>query len=311
MDYKEIIKLWIGPKLMVFLADPRDIELILSSQVYLDKSPEYRFFKPWLGNGLLISSGKSRRNSISFSFPFLWPQQHIFCLFLNRLTRFKLILFSINNMRVEEEYLMKAISVNTGFLKEHLEPPCTTFRIFALQIQVKKHFREDDFDLMIKNFALECLWMIYCEKFQVNADQATIEHAQSTLYPLWTSSKANLKPPNEYLLISGHKWRSHRKLIAPTFHLNVLKSFIELFNDNSRHVCKKMRALNGKTFDCHDYMSECTVEILLGKWNVPKIIDKKKVGKYLRLTLKLHIKMHHKHQQLVSYLTDVHFTCLS
>jgi hypothetical protein len=57
-DYKDVIKLWAGPKLLVFLADPRDIELILSSQVYLDKSPEYRFFKPWLGNGLLISSGK-------------------------------------------------------------------------------------------------------------------------------------------------------------------------------------------------------------------------------------------------------------
>jgi cytochrome P450 family 4 len=58
-DYKDVIKLWAGPKLLVFLADPRDIELILSSQVYLDKSPEYRFFKPWLGNGLLISSGKA------------------------------------------------------------------------------------------------------------------------------------------------------------------------------------------------------------------------------------------------------------
>lgn len=57
-DYKDVIKLWAGPKLLVFLADPRDIELILSSQVYLDKSPEYRFFKPWLGNGLLISSGE-------------------------------------------------------------------------------------------------------------------------------------------------------------------------------------------------------------------------------------------------------------
>ncbi len=67
------------------------------------------------------------------------------------------------------------------------------------------------------------------------------------------------------LIIIGQKWRAHRKLIAPTFHLNVLKSFIELFNDNSRLVCKKMRALNGKTFDCHDYMSECTVEILLGE----------------------------------------------
>ena len=63
----------------------------------------------------------------------------------------------------------------------------------------------------------------------------------------------------------GHKWRQHRKLIAPTFHLNVLKSFIDLFNENSRLVVKKMQNENGKVFDCHDYMSECTVEILLGK----------------------------------------------
>ncbi|XP_058063114.1 cytochrome P450 4g15 [Anopheles bellator] len=116
-DYNEVIKIWIGPKLIVFLVDPRDVELLLSSHVYIDKSPEYRFFKPWLGNGLLIST--------------------------------------------------------------------------------------------------------------------------------------------------GHKWRQHRKLIAPTFHLNVLKSFIDLFNENSRLVVEKMRKENGKAFDCHDYMSECTVEILL------------------------------------------------
>ncbi|XP_053677901.1 cytochrome P450 4g15 [Anopheles nili] len=116
-DYNEVIKIWIGPKLIVFLVDPRDVELLLSSHVYIDKSPEYRFFKPWLGNGLLIST--------------------------------------------------------------------------------------------------------------------------------------------------GHKWRQHRKLIAPTFHLNVLKSFIDLFNENSRLVVEKMHKENGKAFDCHDYMSECTVEILL------------------------------------------------
>ena len=57
-DYDQVIKLWIGPKLLVFLVDPRDVELLLSSHVYIDKSPEYRFFKPWLGNGLLISTGK-------------------------------------------------------------------------------------------------------------------------------------------------------------------------------------------------------------------------------------------------------------
>jgi hypothetical protein len=62
-DFKDVIKLWAGPKLLIFLADPRDIELVLSSQVYLDKSAEYRFFKPWLGNGLLISSGEVKNST--------------------------------------------------------------------------------------------------------------------------------------------------------------------------------------------------------------------------------------------------------
>lgn len=115
-DHEGVVKLWIGPRLLVFLYDPRDVELILSSHVYIDKADDYRFFKPWLGNGLLISTGQ--------------------------------------------------------------------------------------------------------------------------------------------------KWRSHRKLIAPTFHLNVLKSFIDLFNANSRAVVDKLKK-ESSNFDCHDYMSECTVEILL------------------------------------------------
>uniref|UniRef100_A0A1B6CX22 Cytochrome P450 n=1 Tax=Clastoptera arizonana TaxID=38151 RepID=A0A1B6CX22_9HEMI len=118
-QFENVVKMWVGPRLFVFLTDPRDVEIILSSHVHIDKSPEYRFFEPWLGNGLLISTGE--------------------------------------------------------------------------------------------------------------------------------------------------KWRAHRKLIAPTFHLNVLKSFIDLFNQNSREVVRKMLKESGKEFDCHDYMSECTVEILLGK----------------------------------------------
>ncbi|KAM3968140.1 cytochrome P450 4g15 [Aphomia sociella] len=115
-DESGVVKIWIGPRLLVFLYDPRDVELILSSHVHIDKADEYKFFKPWLGNGLLISTGQ--------------------------------------------------------------------------------------------------------------------------------------------------KWRSHRKLIAPTFHLNVLKSFIDLFNANSRAVVDRLKKETG-SFDCHDYMSECTVEILL------------------------------------------------
>ncbi|KAK5643678.1 hypothetical protein RI129_007523 [Pyrocoelia pectoralis] len=113
----DIAGVWAGPKLMIFITDPRDIEIILSSHEYIDKSSEYTFFRPWLGNGILISTGST--------------------------------------------------------------------------------------------------------------------------------------------------WRAQRKLIAPTFHLNVLKRFVDLFNANSRTTVDKLRKECGNTFDCHDYMSEATVEILL------------------------------------------------
>ncbi|KAL7307172.1 hypothetical protein TKK_0000896 [Trichogramma kaykai] len=115
--YGNVARAFLGPKLVVFLVDPRDIEIILSSTVHIDKSPEYRYFAPWLGEGLLISTGE--------------------------------------------------------------------------------------------------------------------------------------------------KWRSHRKIIAPTFHLNVLKSFVPLFFENSIDLVNRLKNEVGKEFDCHDYMSSVTVDILL------------------------------------------------
>lgn len=51
------LRVWALNRMAVFLSDPRDVELILGSQVHLEKAPEYQFFKPWLGDGLLISKG--------------------------------------------------------------------------------------------------------------------------------------------------------------------------------------------------------------------------------------------------------------
>lgn len=115
--FGKVVRGWAGWKLIVFLMDPRDAEVILNSQVHLEKSEEYKFFEPWLGDGLLISS--------------------------------------------------------------------------------------------------------------------------------------------------GDKWRLHRKLIAPAFHMNVLKSFVGIFNNNSRQVVEKLKEEVGREFDVHDYLSEATVDILL------------------------------------------------
>uniref|UniRef100_D3TR52 Cytochrome P450 CYP4G13v2 n=1 Tax=Glossina morsitans morsitans TaxID=37546 RepID=D3TR52_GLOMM len=66
------------------------------------------------------------------------------------------------------------------------------------------------------------------------------------------------------LLVSkGHHWRHHRKMIAPTFHQSILKSFVPTFVQHSKAVCDRLFAKVGKDFDCHKYMSETTVNILL------------------------------------------------
>ncbi|KAJ8727107.1 hypothetical protein PYW08_015504 [Mythimna loreyi] len=115
--YGYVVRGWLGSKLVIFLGNPEDVEVILNSNEHIDKASDYKFFEPWLGEGLLISSGQ--------------------------------------------------------------------------------------------------------------------------------------------------KWRSHRKMIAPTFHINILKSFVDVFNQNSKNVVEKMRPQIGKTFDVHDHMSEVTVDILL------------------------------------------------
>lgn len=52
-------------------------------------------------------------------------------------------------------------------------------------------------------------------------------------------------------------------MIAPTFHLSVLKTFVPLFYENSRDLVIRLRDQIGKEFDCHDYLSAVTVDILL------------------------------------------------
>ncbi|XP_078045877.1 cytochrome P450 4g15-like [Augochlora pura] len=130
--YGPVIRAFLGRKVVIAIYHPRDVEIILSSTVHITKAPEYRFFKPWLGDGLLISAGE--------------------------------------------------------------------------------------------------------------------------------------------------KWRTHRKIIAPTFHMNVLKSFVPLFYENSKDLVIRLREQVGKEFDCHDYMAGVTVDILLETAMGLREADKQKSG---------------------------------
>ncbi|XP_004610397.1 cytochrome P450 4V2-like isoform X1 [Sorex araneus] len=74
-EYRQmpLIKLWLGPVPLVVLYKAENVETILSSSKQIDKSYMYRFLKPWLGLGLLTSTGskwRSRRKMLTPTFHF-------------------------------------------------------------------------------------------------------------------------------------------------------------------------------------------------------------------------------------------------
>uniref|UniRef100_A0A0A1XKY0 Cytochrome P450 4g1 n=3 Tax=Zeugodacus cucurbitae TaxID=28588 RepID=A0A0A1XKY0_ZEUCU len=156
--YGETLRATLGHVLIVFLTNPNDIEIILSSNNHLNKSEEYRYFKPWFGDGLLISS--------------------------------------------------------------------------------------------------------------------------------------------------GNHWRHHRKMIAPTFHQSILKSFVPTFVQHSKNVVERMAKELGKEFDIHDYMSQTTVEILLSTaMGVKKIPEGNKSFEYAKAVVDM-CDIIHKRQVKVMYRLD-------
>ncbi|XP_078404874.1 cytochrome P450 4V2-like [Cetorhinus maximus] len=68
-----LMKLWLGPQPFIVLFHAETVEVVLSSSKQLDKSYAYKFLHPWLGTGLLTSTGnkwRARRKLITPTFHF-------------------------------------------------------------------------------------------------------------------------------------------------------------------------------------------------------------------------------------------------
>ncbi|KAM6972440.1 cytochrome P450 4V8 [Aplochiton taeniatus] len=68
-----LVKMWMGPIPFIILYHPETIEAVLNNPVHIDKAFGYKFLHPWLGTGLLTSTGnkwRRRRKMLTPTFHF-------------------------------------------------------------------------------------------------------------------------------------------------------------------------------------------------------------------------------------------------
>lgn len=78
--YGGLYRVWVLRQLAIFSSDPKDVEVILSSQQHITKNNLYELLHVWLGTGLLMSTGKkwhSRRKIITPTFHFKILEQFV------------------------------------------------------------------------------------------------------------------------------------------------------------------------------------------------------------------------------------------
>lgn len=79
-EYGQTIRMLIGQRIQIILTDPKDVEIVLSSQKLLDKSDEYDFIRPWLAEGVFTAKGQkslSRRKVLAPAFHFSNLEQFV------------------------------------------------------------------------------------------------------------------------------------------------------------------------------------------------------------------------------------------
>ncbi|XP_042883733.1 cytochrome P450 4C1-like [Penaeus japonicus] len=56
-EFGNVARFWVGSKPYCLVSSARAVETILSSSKHIDKGGDYAFFRPWLGEGLVTSTG--------------------------------------------------------------------------------------------------------------------------------------------------------------------------------------------------------------------------------------------------------------
>ncbi|XP_034941155.1 cytochrome P450 4c3-like [Chelonus insularis] len=79
-QFGDIYLLWLGPRPLVFVYRVEGVQPLLSSSIHIEKSLEYQYLKPWLGDGLVNSTGNQwhfLRKLLTPAFHSVMQQQYL------------------------------------------------------------------------------------------------------------------------------------------------------------------------------------------------------------------------------------------
>lgn len=97
------------------------------------------------------------------------------------------------------------------------------------------------------------------------------------------------------LLISKpNKWRPRRKLLTPTFHYDILKDFVQVFNRHGRTLCAKFDKLSnsGEVVNIFHMVTLCTLDIICEAALGTNINAQHKETEYLDAVFKIKFIIH-------------------
>lgn len=141
-DFYPITKLWLADRPIVNVFHPDDVQILLTSTKHIEKNLLYDFLHPWLGTGLLTSSGKKwqhRRKMLTPAFHFNILQEFL-DVFVEQAQELVHSLKSRGSDSVIED-------VVPLFKKHTLKSICET----AMGIPLNKLGNEDDYAAAIRD----------------------------------------------------------------------------------------------------------------------------------------------------------------
>ncbi|XP_042784706.1 cytochrome P450 4F2 isoform X7 [Panthera leo] len=140
----------------------------------------------------------------------------------------------------------------------------------------------------------------------------TITNASAAIAPKDTVFYSFLKPwlGDGLLLSAGDKWSSHRRMLTPAFHFNILKHYVKIFNDsvNVMHAKWKRLVSEGSTrLDMFEHISLMTLDSLQKCVFSFDSNCQEKPSEYIAAILELSALVAKRHQQIFMHMDFLYY----